>query len=101
MPLIDEAPTRHALTDPSITDQAFAVAAPDVPSFSTARAVAAAALAFVAVFLISVYSALTVRDAGWGNAVAAAGALGTVGAGLQLMLGAVRRRRALEGISQV
>lgn len=61
----------------------------------TARLVGTAGAAFVGVFLISGFIGWVVRDDGWGSAAACAAALGIVGAGVQLMLIALRGRREL------
>ena len=105
MPLSDEALIGYALIDHAPAQSAPAdsdvVPARDVPCLSITRVVAAAATAFLVVFLISMFIAAILRGDGWGSAIASALTLGTAGAGLQLMLCAVRRRRAFEGASEV
>lgn len=61
----------------------------------TARLVGTAVAAFLGVFLISGFIGRVVQDDGWARAGACAAALGLVGAGVQLMLVAVRGRRDL------
>lgn len=61
----------------------------------TARLVGTGVAAFVGVFLISGFIGWVVQDGGGATAAARAAALGIVGAGVQLMLIALRGRRDL------
>ncbi len=61
------------------------------------RIITLALAGFVAAFLLGGWLTGTIGGAGWGPSLAMAAALGIAGAGLQLLLLAVRRRRELEG----
>ncbi|WOQ17675.1 hypothetical protein [Raineyella sp. W15-4] len=63
---------------------------------ATPRIIVLAAMGFVAAFLLGGWLTGTVGGAGWGVSLAMAAALGIAGAGLQLLLLAVRRREQLE-----
>lgn len=64
---------------------------PDVPGTALAPVGA-----FLVAFLLGGFLTGTLGGVGWAASIAQACALGTAGAGLQLMLTACRRRRALE-----
>jgi len=63
---------------------------------ATPRIIVLAAMGFVAAFLLGGWLTGTVGGAGWGVSLTMAAALGIAGAGLQLLLLAVRRREELE-----
>lgn len=63
----------------------------------TRHIVASAVSAFVVVFLLTGFVSGSLHGAGWASAIGSAASLGTVAAGVQLMLLAVRGRRELEG----
>ncbi|SDB80723.1 hypothetical protein GA0111570_10340 [Raineyella antarctica] len=61
------------------------------------RIITTAAAAFLLVFLLSGFIVGTLLGETWASSIATASTLGIVGAGMQLMLIAARRRRELEG----
>lgn len=63
----------------------------------TGGIVGGALSAFVVVFLFTGFVLGSLRGDGWISAIGSAASLGTVAAGIQLMLVAVRGRRELEG----
>ncbi len=100
MPLTDAALNEEVLT---VDTQSVRTWEPDplqqyslAATYSNARCVVEATLAFLAVFLVSGFVAGVVRGNDWASSIAAASMLGVGGAGLQLLLMAVRARRELE-----
>lgn len=63
---------------------------------ATIRIITLATIGFVAAFLLGGWFIGTVGGAGWGESIAMAASLGIAGAGVQLLLVAVRRREELE-----
>lgn len=102
--LTDETTSRTALTDetrPRVTPGPTPAIPPaeaydPAREYSNRHCVVTATTAFLAVFLVSGFVAGTVRGGDLASALASAISFGVAGAGFQLLLMAVRRRRELE-----